>query len=213
MKKERMAIEDIRAIEAKFYLPELFGSEKQIAWARDIRASRLQETEQKSGRGQGCFYFLNLSEERKDAFQRVLACAREHVTARWWIDNRFTEDYDRFIYSAVAPLADISRRKHRAALRRVHDEKEARRAIKREKAHQTEEGCEGKILLRVYKYNFLDKGWRTLEEKEIREEEIGSFLQGNIELPACGYGCIYVSGKSRIVLTNVGSFDLEKENL
>lgn len=105
-----MDIKEIRAIEEQFSLPQLSGSEKQVAWARDIRATHLQKTEQESGKGFGCFHSFFSSEEEKDAFQRILTCAREHITARWWIDNRFREDYDCFTYRAVAPLADISRK-------------------------------------------------------------------------------------------------------
>lgn len=208
--KERMAIREIEALEEQFSLPRLSGSEKQIAWARDIRASRLKKTEEKSVKGYGCFHSFFSAEEQKDAFLRILTCAREHVTARWWIDNRFTEDYDRFTWSAVAPLADISRRKHRAVLRKAHNEKEARRAIEREKAHQPEAGYEGKMILRVYKYHFLDREWHTPEEKEITEKDVGALLQGDIEIPVCGYACIYVSGMSRIVLSNAGAFHLEE---
>lgn len=205
-----MDIKEIRAIEEQFSLPQLSGSEKQVAWARDIRATHLQKTEQESGKGFGCFHSFFSSEEEKDAFQRILTCAREHITARWWIDNRFREDYDCFTYRAVAPLADISRKKHRSALRKAHNEKVAQDAIQREKAHQTEEGYAGKTILRVYKYHALDRAWNTLKEEEITEEDVDSLLQGNIEIPVCGYACIYRSGVARIILTNAGSYDMEE---
>lgn len=61
--KERMAIREIEALEEQFSLPKLSGSEKQIAWARDICASRLKKKEEKSVKGYGCFHSFFSAEE------------------------------------------------------------------------------------------------------------------------------------------------------
>lgn len=70
-------------------LPELTGSEKQIAWATDLRADRLAEIEtviRDLERGEELpkdLYFLKIADAK-----RVLRTAAARGRAEYWIDAR-----------------------------------------------------------------------------------------------------------------------------
>ena len=73
---------DIETTERAFGLPDLDGSQKQIAWARDIRAGYVADVIRVSGES-------SASEgSRQAAVNVLLSDAREQTRASWWIDKR-----------------------------------------------------------------------------------------------------------------------------
>lgn len=85
--KRANRVEACQAVEAEHGLVALAGSEKQVAWARKIRAEKVTEVEA---------YFARMAErvapakvemfdEQCSVIRQVLAGKAE---ARWWIDNR-----------------------------------------------------------------------------------------------------------------------------
>jgi hypothetical protein len=62
-------------------LPELLGSEKQIAWAETIRMKVIAEAEAAIAR-------TATTPERKAQVAPLLAKLKAQDQARWWIDNR-----------------------------------------------------------------------------------------------------------------------------
>ena len=75
---------------AEMKLPALTGSEKQIAWATDIRAKKLASAKESFNRIQS-----NLNDDAKRrknaiAYQALLNVLLTKVESRFWIDNRFT---------------------------------------------------------------------------------------------------------------------------
>lgn len=79
-KKNAAALTAAAESESENDMPELSGSEKQIAWARSIRADRINE-----------FYELiaNASGDEKDAVvAKVIGWMRTKTEAKFWIDTR-----------------------------------------------------------------------------------------------------------------------------
>lgn len=62
-------------------LPELAGSERQIAWAESIRAKAIAEAE-------GAIAATATTAERKAQVAPLLARLKAQDKAAWWIDNR-----------------------------------------------------------------------------------------------------------------------------
>lgn len=68
--------ENVAAVEA-YNLVELTGSEKQIAWANNIRAKLTLE-----------------AIKNVEAKNELLQMINTKTTAKWWIDNRYTTSYE-----------------------------------------------------------------------------------------------------------------------
>lgn len=79
--------EQVAAVEAEHELPELAGSSKQVAWARQIRAAKIgalieymESNRHRVGPGQ--------EERYEQAVAALLQAAYSKREARWWIDYR-----------------------------------------------------------------------------------------------------------------------------
>ena len=66
-------------------LPELEGSPKQVAWAKDIRQSVLYG---RSGVRYCEKQFGDLAEEDQTTCREAIAGIKAQPSAKWWIDNR-----------------------------------------------------------------------------------------------------------------------------
>ena len=66
-------------------LPELEGSPKQVAWAKDLRASKLYGNSGVAYCEKG---FADLDEEDKATCREAIASIKAQSSAKWWIDNR-----------------------------------------------------------------------------------------------------------------------------
>lgn len=75
------------AIEIEHGLPALAGSEKQIAWARGIRAEKIEEVQAffAAARAQAPADKLELYAQQVAVTMQALA---EKASASWWIDRR-----------------------------------------------------------------------------------------------------------------------------
>lgn len=79
-----------KAAAEKAGLPELSGSEKQIAWATTIRQKALDKINEAWS---GVTPQSREELEAKERFDRFIAwLTTTKVTARWWIDNRDLSD-------------------------------------------------------------------------------------------------------------------------
>lgn len=76
---EAALLKEASEMESKYSLPELTGSEKQIAWARKIRANIYRKFEEDF---QGHF---GDAEPRLDAFKNWM---KEKTEAKWYINHR-----------------------------------------------------------------------------------------------------------------------------
>ena len=88
--KERLRSEELEAATAKtseMDLPELTGTEKQIAWAVKIRVGLLEKIDHEK-----------LSQAEIEAVEKVCA---EKTAAGWWIDNRSEYDFSAAIKKTV----------------------------------------------------------------------------------------------------------------
>ena len=85
--KRASRVEACEAVEAEHGLIVLTGSEKQVAWARKIRAEKILLVEG---------YFARMAErvapDKQDMFDEQCSVIRQLLAgkaeARWWIDNR-----------------------------------------------------------------------------------------------------------------------------
>ena len=66
-------------------LPELEGSQKQVAWAKDLRAAKLYGN---SGVAYCEKEFADLAEEDQQTCRQAIASIKAQTSAAWWIDNR-----------------------------------------------------------------------------------------------------------------------------
>ncbi len=78
-------------------LPELEGSPKQVAWAKDIRQSVLYG---RSGVRYCEQQYADLAEEDKASCREAIASIKAQSSAKWWIDNR-TEDLWSMMWAAA----------------------------------------------------------------------------------------------------------------
>lgn len=74
-------------------LPELTGSEKQIAWATDIRAKAAFAINEMRAKIAANTNTSEINLKQIAAVESVLDELRSHSSAKWWIDNR-DEDFD-----------------------------------------------------------------------------------------------------------------------
>lgn len=74
-------------------LVELTGTEKQVAWANDLRARLIKELHERYPKSSG-----EKGEKRDKLFELLPAAINERREAKWWIDNR--DDLVR----AIAPV-------------------------------------------------------------------------------------------------------------
>lgn len=85
--KAKAAEEESKEME----LPELSGSEKQVAWANTIRIDFIKFVEAKIEEARNCETY---SDEKKDEILCALDhCTRTHTEARYWIDNRVDKQH------------------------------------------------------------------------------------------------------------------------
>lgn len=93
--ERRAKAEAARAWADEMGLPGLTGSEKQVAWAEDIRSKAVRDAEDALGFDQSRALVASgtLTDEqaaRMPLLERALReGASEHTDAAWWIDNRF----------------------------------------------------------------------------------------------------------------------------
>lgn len=77
------------AIEAEHEMPELTGSDKQIAWARQIRADKIAAIADLNAKGRA-----RCPAEKHAQFdemaRRVMAALYAKTEAKWWIDRKDT---------------------------------------------------------------------------------------------------------------------------
>ena len=78
-------------------LPELKGSDKQVAWAKDIRRDAIRKLDERGIGG---------PEELADAMRQALYQQDE---ARFWIDNRHWNNVENLLAAAVKNLSDAER--------------------------------------------------------------------------------------------------------
>ncbi len=93
-------------------LPELTGSDKQIAWAMTIRdsfVSEIKKTDIKSKWFKAIVRFKNETgiEIDQRAIDAGLSLVLEETKAHWWIDNRITRKKD-ILFDAIKKLAQES---------------------------------------------------------------------------------------------------------
>ena len=78
--KESKKNELLKSVE-KYNLPELTGSEKQIAWAEDIRAKLVSKVSKPT--------------------EKLLELVSDKTAAKWWIDNRDIQTVREFAIALV----------------------------------------------------------------------------------------------------------------
>ena len=69
---------------AEMGLPELSGSEKQVAWAVTIRQKALENLSVLRAE----MVLANQTQDLLDAFDSIVAGIKTQAEARWWIDRR-----------------------------------------------------------------------------------------------------------------------------
>lgn len=86
--RKQDTIKTCEGVEAEHGLPALAGSDKQVAWARQIRADKLTAVTGFFGRARP---LTATPEQLADVDVKVaqtLTALASKVEARWWIDNR-----------------------------------------------------------------------------------------------------------------------------
>jgi len=88
-REEERAKENAKAAEANKAagLPELEGTEKQIAWAETIRKSMIDHVAE--------YYISQITDEAKAERPEIMKgfeAMKRHTDASWWIDNRLNDD-------------------------------------------------------------------------------------------------------------------------
>ena len=109
--KEEREKENQEAAEAakEMYLPELTGTEKQIAWAETIRQKMLADIDE--------FIFRNVNKEQRNApkLREAIEHIKSKTEARWWIDNRNTKYISDFEKLIVKAAEDVEAQYHEPA--------------------------------------------------------------------------------------------------
>jgi len=83
--KKAAEAEKAAAIEATIELPELLGSEKQVAWARAIRAKAIESLDATVAATEAN---LGSGDPRIASLKAAVAAIQAHSSAKFWIDSR-----------------------------------------------------------------------------------------------------------------------------
>lgn len=188
-------------MEQEYNLPVIeIGSEKQIAWARAIRAEKLNVYANRYKIEGTPYHNFWTQEEKAAAWKQTLSFVRSKVSARWWIDNREDESFLSRLCDALHPLLLEIRDKRKNIRASQRAEKNLKTGIEREKDNHIDRNG---IVLRGYKYNYLDRAYKVQVEKELTEDEVDALLKDGVtEDRRVDYYCLYVDGKPLYVLTN-----------
>lgn len=196
--KERLTEEQIAVVEQKYDLPVLEGTEKQVAWARAIRAERLSTAETEAEKMRVPFHNFFVPEVAKKAFAAVLAASRRHTEASFWINHRYEEKFNDFARLAFAEvtIAFADAKKEKINMQRVN------KALKHIKETEAPKGA---YVLRMVKHNMLDREWKVVKEEDLTKEEAKGLLdQADFDYSKITYACLYASGKPEYILIKKG---------
>lgn len=216
MTKERLTEEQIEAVEQEYNLPVLeTGTEKQVAWARAIRAEKLTEYAGRKEREGSPYHNFWTPAEKDAAWNQTLVSARSHMTARWWIDHRDSERFLAALCDALHPLLLELKDERKRVRAQERAQKFLAAGIEREKENHIEHGG---ILLRGYGYNYLDHAYRIPVEKELNVDEANALVRdGATEEKRVDYYCLYIQGTPRYILVaykgNNVVYDLKEEKI
>lgn len=199
--KERLTEEQIEKVEQEYDLPVVeIGSEKQIAWARAIRAEKLNVYAKRKEIEGTPYHNYWTRKEKEAAWKQTLSFVRSKVTARWWIDNREDESFLAKLCDALHPLLLEIRDERKKVRDSQRAEKNLKNGVEREKDNYIDRKG---IVLRGYKYNHIDRAYKVQIEKELTEDETDALLRdGAADDRRVEYYCLYVDGKPLYVLTN-----------
>jgi hypothetical protein len=147
-------------------LPELKGTEKQIAWAERIRHSAVEELERMGGQ----------FEDEQDWFREGLELIYKQDSAAWWIDHRGQFDYYVSVRGLIARVLEEAVKKEQDSTPEAIAAKaeatirpaEAKSEIVAEIAidggtisvHYPEKDDDLRAIVKGLKYRWINRAWR-----------------------------------------------------
>ncbi|MDD5486725.1 MAG: hypothetical protein PHW65_04145 [Dehalococcoidales bacterium] len=162
--KEEREKENQEAAEAakEMNLPELTGTEKQIAWAETIRQKMLADIDE--------FIFRNVNKEQRNApkLREAIEHIKSKTEARWWIDNRKVEYRYEFAHLLENAAQEAESKYHEPAPEVVAESKAE--ATVRPEEPKTETVAEIRPLENAIEISFPEKreDFREIVKKQLK---------------------------------------------